>query len=116
MSERRSVKRHEEQYWHVPKMALLPLVGVLFFGVLSCLNFFLLDWSFLNKEVAQRFVFADFVMVCPFFGEYFFVVCLVVSLFALVKGGYGNLKPVEENDLIAGLIWGLIWGLIGEFD
>ena len=112
MSSKKSVELHECQYWHVPKMALLPLVGLAFFGLLAYLNLFLLDWGWLDAEMVRVFVFSDIVLVYPYLAEYLFVSLAMISLAGFLKGGYGNLKGFEEKCLIFGLFWGLILGLI----
>jgi len=109
----KSVRVHEERYWHLPKFGLLPLAGFLVFSVLACLNFGLLDWSWFDLEAAKTLSFADISLVYVFVVEYVFIVLAVVSLVALAKGGYGELKPIEEEGLVEGLIVGLVWGLIG---
>ena len=112
MVRKNGLVEHEERYWHVPKLCLWPLVGLLAFGFLAVANFGLLDWSWLDVEMARGFVFSDLVLVYPFFGEWLFVAGFFVSLAALVKGGYGKLKPFSEEGLVVGLVLGLVWGLV----
>ena len=88
------VKLHEEKYWHIPKFGLLPLFGLVVFGFLALANLGLLDLNFLDVELAKNFVFKDLVLVYPFVAENLFVSGFFVSLVALFKGGYGELKPL----------------------
>ena len=39
----KNIKQHEEQYWHIPKIALLPIIGLIFFVLLSIGNYQLID-------------------------------------------------------------------------
>jgi len=109
---RKTVIEHEQQYWHVPKFSLLSLAVFLFFSGLAWLNFGLLDWSWFDVEVARSLTFANFPMVYVFIAEYVYVALAVISFVAMLKGGYGKLKPLTEE----GLVWGLIAGLIKEFE
>ena len=108
MNKAKDLRKHESQYWHIKRFGLLPLLGVIAFFLISFFNFFLLDWGFSDYETVRSYVFSDIVLVYPFFMEYLFVSGLVISFVALAKGGYSNLKPINKEGLIVGLVWGLM--------
>ena len=110
-------KKHEEKYWHIRKLNILPLVLTLIFGALSCFNFSIIlsEWSRLDLgDLSEKYLtsFSQLIICYPIVFEYFFISLFFISLVALIKGGFKNLKDIEEG-LISGLIIGLIIGFIG---
>ena len=113
------LKEHTKKYIHIPKPNLLPLLGIIVFGFLSWANLKLFNWEFLkvifgDNEVVSNysFHFSQLINVFPIIAEYVFIALTIISLVALIKGGYKNLKTFKEDGLIFGLIFGLIGGLI----
>ena len=115
---KKTINQHEQQYWHIPKFSLLPILGIILFTLLTIGNYQLIDkqivrdvfnWS---EEYCEEFVLNDLMILYPVIFEYIFISLLIISLVALFKGGYNKLKNYKEEGLIEGLILGLIWGLI----
>ena len=117
MSRRVSVEFHEKKYWHAPRFGLFPLIGFVLFAFLSYANFLgiallwnLLELGNLSKE---GLVSLNQLLVVPsFLFEYALVSGAIVSLVALVKGGYGCLNGLNEEGLLWGLLGGLLFGLL----
>lgn len=96
----KKLKEHEKEFYHFSKANVFPLIGVIGFGLLSYFNF-----SLLNLNL-KSLTFTDFYVYVL---EYLYLSGLIISVTALIKGGYNKLKSFKEK----GLIWGLIAGLIG---
>jgi len=118
----KTIKQHEDKYWHIPKLSLLPLLGLIVFSLLAVANFNLINHDVLVQVFLSDFCSADLpcsltssdlINIYPIIGEYILISLALISLFAFLKGGYKNLKSYKEGGLILGLIAGLIWGLIG---
>jgi len=114
---KRGVERHEQQYWHVPKANLWPLVGLMVFVFLAYANFLGVVWLWneLGLGALQKEDLTDLhqlTIIPSLLLEYFLVCGVIVSLVALVKGGYGKLKSFEEEGLLYGLLAGLLYGLL----
>ena len=117
------IKQHEDKYLHILKLALLPLLGLIVFILLAYGNYFLIDnhvvsYALNCKEDCSKLVTHDLLDIYPIMGEYILIALAFISLVAMFKRGYRNLKSYNEEGLIwgliGGLIWGLIWGLIAE--
>jgi len=93
----KKIKKHEEKYYHIPKMNVFSLIGILVFGLLSYFNFELLNWDLFNLSVIEFY---------PFVFEYLFLSGFFISIIALIKGGFNQLKSIKEVGLIEGLISG----------
>ena len=132
-----NIKKHEQQYWHIPKFSLLPVLGLIVFTLLSIGNFMLIDMDIVKTAFSCEkdncnLVLADLIVLYPIVMQYILIVSVIISLIALFKGGYNKLKSYKDKgltgglilglivglivelivELIVGLIWGLIWGLI----
>ena len=118
MKKQNNIKQYEDKYWHIPKLAFLPVLGLIVFGLLAYANLFLIDWKVIrtawncDKDNCNLFP-SNLINSYPLIGEYILISLIVISLTASIKGGYRNLKSYNERGLIWGLIVGLIWGLIG---
>ena len=99
MNKQSNIKQHEDKYWHIPKLALLPLLGFIVFTLLAYGNYLLIE-----KQVIAT--------IYPIIAEYLLISLAIISLVAIFKKGYKNLKSFDEGGLISGLILGLIFGLI----
>ncbi len=107
-----------KKHVHIPKPNLLPVLGIILFGALSYLNLKLLDWElikvvFARQEVIEQFTFnlSYLINIYPLIGEYVLISLTVISLVALIKGGYKNLKKYDEDGLISSLTFSLILAL-----
>lgn len=115
----KTIKQHEQQYWHIPKFSLLPLLGLIIFGLLAYGNFQLIDKNVLTevfKQCEETCVYnlstSNLINIYSIIGEYILISLFLISLIALFKGGYKKLKDWNDGGLIVGLIYGLIVGLI----
>ena len=86
-------------------------------GGLAVLNFLLIiqAWKMLGLgelTMRQPYSWGQLVICWAFGGEYVIIACTAVCITATIKGGFRNLKPIDEDGLIFGLIIGLISGLI----
>jgi len=114
----KSVKHHEDKYFHVPKFSLLGLIGIIVFGLLSYFNFLgIIElWSILDlgnfSIFYKEYSFVDLLVIPSLLLECCFVSALIVSIVYLVKG---KIKRYDEKGLILGLIIELIGGLIFGF-
>jgi len=113
------IKVHEDEYYHIPRLALLPVLGFIVFSLLSIGNY-----QLINKEVIKVaftcvdecnvLKLNDLMNLYPIIAEYILISLAIISLVAVFKGGFNNLKPYDKKGLIEGLILGLIiGGLIG---
>jgi len=112
-----TINQHENKYWHIPKFAILPLAGLIIFGLLAWGNLYLINWQ--EIKVAYEctkdncsLTASALINIYPMIGEYLLICLSLVSLIASIKKGYKNLKSYNEE----GLIVGLIGGLIEEFE
>ncbi len=123
----KTIKQHEEEYWHIPKIAILPIIGFVIFSFLAIGNFQLIDKNIINEvfkqcegECVYNLATKDLINIYPIIGEYILISLGIISLVASFKKGYKNLNDIDEGGLIGGLISGLIVGLISgliqEFD
>jgi len=117
----KQLNNHTKSYIHIPKLSLLPLLGIIIFGFLSYINLKLIDWElikvvFSSEETIKNYSFQliNLINIYPLIGEYILISLTIISLVALFKGGYNKLKSYEEEGLIPGLFGGLIFGLIFE--
>jgi len=121
MEKQNKLKKHEETYWHIPKIAILPILGFILFTLLAIGNYQLINKEVISnvfncnvdaQDICDRLVLSDLINSYPIIGEYILICLVLISLVASFKRGYKNLKSYEEEGLIAGLIFGLIGGLI----
>ena len=115
----KNIKQHEDKYIHIPKVNLLPLIGLILFILLAIGNYQLIDKEVISEafksceeECVYNLVTSDLKNLYPIIGEYILISLALISLVALFKGGYSELKSYDEEGLIGGLIFGLIGGLI----
>ena len=118
---KREIKKHESEYYHIPKLKgnpwFIPLTFI--FGLLSYFNFKLIVnlWTYLDLG----YIFAsseemlnyspkliDLVICYPIIFEYIFISLTIIFLVGIFK----ELKSYKEDGLLDGLIIGLILGLI----
>ena len=118
---KREIKKHESEYYHIPKLKgnpwFIPLTFI--FGLLSYFNFKLIlnIWAYLDLG----YVFAsreemlnyspkliDLVICYPLLFEYIFISLTIISLVRIFK----KLIYKKDSGLLDGLIIGLILGLI----
>ena len=114
------LKKHEEQYIHIPRPAIFPFIGLIIFSILSYLNLKIIDWNvikiiFYDEEVIRNIQLnsGNLINIYPLLGEYILISLSLISLIAIFIGGYRSLKSSNEAGLIDGLIIGLLIGLIG---
>ena len=118
----KTLKNHEEQYWHIPKFK----IGLIVLLILTLLMTFGYSFIFVNEWNSHdiNLVFSCENEECKnisinslgFIPHLFFAYLLInlnfIILFSIIKGGFNKLKNYNNRGLILGLIWGLIWGLI----
>src|SRR3989304_9789970 len=111
----KNIKQHEEQYWHIPKIALLPIIGLIFFVLLSIGNYQLIDKQVVTTAFSNDtyidlhpLVSSYLINIYPIVGEYILIALALISLVASLKKGYNNLKSYKESGLIVGLLVCLI--------
>jgi len=104
----KDLKHHEKQYWHIRKFSVpvLPIIGLIVFSILSYLNA-----VYLISKIADT-GFGNLELLYPAFAMWIFGAVFLLSVFAVAKGEYGNLKSIGEEGIIYGLIFGLICSLI----
>jgi hypothetical protein len=119
------IHTHTRSYIHIPFSwsgfgRVMALLGS---GVLAVLNFMLIIsignifkvWELLgavNPEETYH-SFTSLIILYPIVGEYLLVGLTAICMVAVIKGGFGKLKPYNKSDgLIVELIAGLIFGLI----
>jgi len=112
------VAKHTKNYIHSPKPNFACFIAIVGSVGLSIVNFMLIisTWKMLGLGDLEEESITGFnqLLVCyPLVFEYVFIGLAVVSLVAMIKGGFNKLKKYDEDGLIGGLIWGLIGGLIG---
>ena len=117
MNKQSNIKQHEDKYWHIPKLALLPLLGFIVFTLLAYGNYLLIDKQVIatayNCEKDNCNLTAhNLINIYPIIAEYLLISLAIISLIAIFKKGYKNLKSYDEKGLIFGLIVCLISGLI----
>ena len=113
----KNIKQHEEAYWHIPKIAILPILGFILFTLLAIGNYQLIDkevvsTAFNCSEESCNLVPSNLINLYPILGEYLLISLAIISLIASFKRGYKNLKSYGEEGLIFVLIVGLIFVLI----
>ena len=122
MSEKKTVKMHETEYWHIKRFALFPIAGLIIFAFLAYANFLRISYLWNVLELGNLFQkdltsFSQLSIIPSFLLEYALISGIIVSFTATIKGGYEKLKPVNEagllGDLLAGLVFGLVFGLVG---
>ena len=104
------IKHHEDKYYHIPKVNLLPLLGLIIFILLAIGNFQLIDKAVI-KEVFKscedtciyNLISNNLINIYPIIAEYILISLALISLISLFKGGYNNIKSYNENGLIGGL-------------
>ena len=117
MNETKTIKQHEENYWHIPKFSILPILGLILFILLAIGNFQLINLEVIKTAFSCErgncnLVSSDLINIYPIIGEYILISLALISLVAIFKKGYKNLKKYDEKGLIGGLIISLILGLI----
>ena len=113
------IKQHEDNYYHIPKVNLLPLLGLIVFTLLAIGNYQLIDKSII-KEVFKNceeicvynLIPLNLLILYPIILEYILISLSFISLVAIFKRGYKKLKSYNKGGLTWGLIVGLTWGLI----
>lgn len=97
------------------------ILSVIFFGI-SIGNFFLIvySWGFLEIndlfQKSQAYV-GKLLIIFPIIGEYIFISLFVVCVLSIFKGGFKNIKSIEEdysllNNLLGHLAHGLSLGIV----
>lgn len=105
MKTKKTMKKIKKTNFKVPWLELIVLI--VFIGLI------IYNFQFLTFPAGGNTYGAeDLILVYPWFMNYLFVSCAMISLVAIIKGGYGNLKRPDEEGLIFGLFEGLIVGLI----
>ena len=117
MNKQSNIKQHEDKYWHIPKLALLPLLGFIVFTLLAYGNYLLIDkqviaTAFNCEKDNCNLTAHNLINLYPITVEYLLISLAIISLVAVFKKGYKNLKSYNKEGLIGGLIAGLIFGLI----
>jgi len=117
MNKQSNIKQHEDKYWHIPKLALLPLLGFIVFTLLAYGNYLLIDkqviaTAFNCEKDNCNLTAHNLINIYPIIAEYLLISLAIISLVAVFKKGYKNLKSYNKEGLIGGLIVGLIGGLI----
>ncbi|MFW6233451.1 MAG: hypothetical protein ACOC3Z_02190, partial [Nanoarchaeota archaeon] len=119
LKEKLTLESHTKKYIHIPKPPILPIIGIIIFGILSYYNLYFIDLElikvvFSSNEIIEQFTFkfSHLINIYPIIGEYILLSLTMISITALFKGGYNKIKSYKEKGLIAGLIAGLIVGLI----
>ena len=112
----KQIKKHEEQYYHIPKGRLRYIFStILLLGL--CFLFYkvtLSSWNFLelsSLECSEEFCsyFAHQLLILPLLIlNYILISLTILSSISIFK----KLKSYDEEGLIMGLIMGLIAGLI----
>ena len=105
------IKQHEDNYYHIPKVSLLLLLGLILFTLLAIGNYQLID-KLIIKEVFKsceetcvyNLIPSDLLILYPIIMEYILISLSFISLVAIFKRGYKKLKSYSEG------------GLIGEFE
>ena len=116
--EKINLEDHNKKYIHITKESILPLIGTIFFGILSYLNLYLFDWEFIkfcifNLNITKHFIlkFSHLINICPIIGEYILISLTIISILAFFKGGYKKIISFKEEGLMCGLGLGLTYGL-----
>ena len=116
----KTITKHEEQYWHIPKFK----IGLLALLILTLLLTFGYSFIFINEWNLHDI---NFILNCQgeecrdvelnslgFIPHLFFAYLLIslnfIILVSIIKGGFNKLK--KERGLVFGLMWGLIGGSI----
>ena len=106
----------------INKQRSLAIFGAILSSILIILNFQFIDWNlvkaafFLNPiiksyESIKEYLFQIYLL----FFSYVFSSLFVISIVALIKGGYRNLKSYKEVGFIWVSVWGVILGVILGF-
>ena len=114
------VKKHEQEYWHIRKINLFPLLLMLLFIGLAIANMFVVRYEWNRLELGDlscsenncNYKSAQLMIIYPLIFECLFIVLSAISLVALIKGGYKNLNKVNEEGIIAGIRLGIILEII----
>lgn len=115
------IKKHTNNYIHIPMSALLPLVGTLLAGLLTWANLQVIFSLWTRLGIGVIFEATNPIPV-PLYSwgiipvlilEYVLISATILSINALWKGSYENIRESLIVWLIRGLIIGLIGGLIG---
>ena len=116
------INKHTKEYIHIRRvliskhrlLALLCMCGAVF---MSVVNFMLIQFTWaglklgdLSEEYLKHW--GQLLILYPIIGEYIFIIAILISLVALIKGGFSRLKPYNEEGLIEGLLLGLLLGLL----
>jgi len=119
VNKNKQIKKHESEYYHIPKLKGNPwcILLTFIFGMLSYFNFKLIISIFKFVDLANPFgdLFEEsikgvhqLIVIYPILFEYVFIILTLIFLVGIFK----KLKRYNEEGLIVGLIWGLIVGLI----
>ena len=116
----KTLKQHEQKYYHIPKckfkllgLFLLVLTITIFWVYLSITKFGLFEVFGLEPE---QVTINNLQVIPNIFFNYILISFTFICLVALIKGGFDKLKSFDDEGLIVGLMIGLIFGIIGEFD
>jgi len=104
----KQIKTHEDNYYHIPKLAMLPFLGLILFSLLAYGNYQLIDkevisYAFSCSEDCNELITSDLINFYPILGEYILISLALISLIAMFKRGYKNLKSYDDEGLIIGL-------------
>jgi len=118
----KSVKNHENKYWHIPKFKIrLLALFLLSIAITIGYSFIFIEvwklhsissiFSCVDVECIQ-IPFSSLGFIPHIFFAYFLISSIFITLAALIKGGFNKLKSYYEGGLIYGLMVCLIFGLI----
>lgn len=112
------IQKHEKTYLHIPFSwsGIGRFFAVLASAGLAIANFSIIisTWKVLGIGNLDEEVIGShqLLILYPLVGEYLLIGLFFVCLAAMIKGGYGKLKRVSENGLLAGIILGIILGIM----
>jgi len=112
----KTLKKHEQKYYHIPKckfkllgLFLLVLTITIFWVYLSITKFGLFEVFGLEPE---QITINNLQVIPNLIFNYLLISFTFICLVALIKGGFDKLKSFDDGGLILGLIFGIIFGLI----
>lgn len=118
----RTIKQHEEKYWHIPKfkIGLLSLLILSLFITFGYSFIFINEWNLHNISfvISCRYDECDSInytslgFILHLIFTYLLISFNFIVLTALLKRGFHNLKGNNDEGLIGGLNVGLIGGLM----
>ena len=113
MTKEKTIKKHEEEYYHISKERVKYIFFTLIL-VLLCIgmyNVLISSWNFLGLKYLKQEIFHSYqLVIIPSIVLGYILISLTICSFVSI---FKKLKSYKDDGLIYGLIWGLIWGLIG---